>query len=184
MVPGWFISELSSGGANTPKGTRLICILAPRSCHGLVMMMMMMMPICQKLKTTHHGSSHIGYISWNLTPSRSISSLSMFIKITSTATSQNFEKPPEVFTWGELQDLCKWVVPSPNRNLWKFLFFTPHSPLYNIRKIKTRQGKHLELLWGEAPLQGWRGGGKAVLCGGRRRRTLFLRSTVSLWEER
>ena len=63
MVPGRFISELSSEGANTPKGTRLICILAARSCHGLAMMMMMMMPICQKLKTTHHGSSHIGYIS-------------------------------------------------------------------------------------------------------------------------
>ena len=101
--------------------------------------MVMMMTICQKLKTTH-GSSHIGYNSWNLTP-KSVSSLSMFIKITSTATSQNFEKPPEVFTWGELQDLCKWVVPSPNRNLWKFLFLTSHSPLYNIRKIKTRQGR-------------------------------------------
>ena len=37
MVPGWFKSELSAGGAkwdveNTPKGTRLICNLAPRFC--------------------------------------------------------------------------------------------------------------------------------------------------------
>ena len=36
MVPGQFISELSAGGAkpdveNTPKGTRLTFILAPRS---------------------------------------------------------------------------------------------------------------------------------------------------------
>ena len=40
MVPGWFKSELSAGGAkwhveNTPKGTCLICILAQRSRYAL-----------------------------------------------------------------------------------------------------------------------------------------------------
>ena len=41
MVPGWFISEMSPGGAkwdfeNTPKATRLICISAPRSLYALL----------------------------------------------------------------------------------------------------------------------------------------------------